>query len=117
MRTYHYDRYMSERSPSRPPNANDVQELVRSLARDSSAVLVGSHAKDRMLERDISLKMLFETLRTGFIRGVVKPGKYPDEWVCKMVKPLRGTREVGVVTVIIRSSRLRITTVEWEDLR
>jgi hypothetical protein len=34
-----------------------------------------------------------------------------------MVRHIKGRREVGVVVVVIKSLRLRVITVEWEDLR
>ena len=30
---------------------------------------------------------------------------------------MKGLREIGVVTIIIRNARLYIKTVEWEDLK
>jgi len=54
-------------------------------------------------------------LRGGSITE--QPEETPKgEWKCKMVYPIRGAREVGVVTIILKSDRLFIKTVEWEDL-
>ncbi len=38
------------------------------------------------------------------------------EWKCKIVKTIKGSREAGVVTVILQSGMLFAMTVEWEDL-
>ena len=68
--------------------------------------------------RGITDNMMFEVLRTGFIKGGdIVPGKNPGEWKVKMTKKMKGQREVGVVTLVINCQRLFIKTVEWEDLR
>lgn len=66
--------------------------------------------------QDITDKMMFEVLRTGYIKGEIVPGQYPGEWKAKMAKQMKGQREVGVVTVVINNHKLFVKTVEWEDL-
>jgi hypothetical protein len=104
------------------PRPSALEALVRKLAQDSANVRWRSqsyetHAESRMLWRDITDKMMFEVLRTGFIKGEIEPGRDPGEWKVKMCKQMKGQREVGVVTVVINSQRLFVKTVEWEDLR
>lgn len=58
---------------------------------------------------------VLRALRSGTVSG--EPEMTPrGEWKVKMVRQIRGAREVGVVTIILRSERLFIKTVEWEDL-
>jgi hypothetical protein len=104
----------------RPPLPKNMEALVRKIAQDSANVFWRSsqyttHAATRMQERGITDLMMFEVLRSGFLSGTIKPGKNPNEWKVKMTKPMRGRREVGVVTLVIRQSRLFVVTVEWED--
>ncbi|MGN6057514.1 MAG: hypothetical protein ACTHOI_02900 [Sphingomicrobium sp.] len=104
--------------PLRRPS--EVEALVHELAKDSKNVRwraqsYETHAESRMEWRGITDLMMFEVLRTGQIRGPVELGKYPNEIKVKMVKKLKGVREVGVVTLIINSQRLFVKTVEWED--
>lgn len=106
--------------PLRRPS--EVEALVHELARDSKNVRwraqsYQTHAESRMEWRGITDVMMFEVLRTGQIRGPVELGKYPNEIKVKMVKKLKGVREVGVVTLVINSERLFVKTVEWEDPR
>ena len=75
------------------------------------------HVEGRMELRDIDHMMMFEVLRTGYLEGDIVPGKNPGEWKAKMVKKMKGNRELGVVTIVIRNTRLFIKTVEWEDVR
>ncbi len=100
----------------RPP-VGALERRVQELAADSDNVLFKLHAEDRSEERDIFDDMIFEVLRTGQIRGDIEPGKYAGEWKCKMVKRMKGAREVGVVTIVVKNARLIIKTVEWERVR
>jgi hypothetical protein len=60
---------------------------------------------------------VLRVLRNGYISGPIEPGRNEGEWKCKIVAPVKGRREVGVVTLLIRNRKLRIKTVEWEDLK
>lgn len=80
-------------------------------------VAFGNHTYDRMDERGISDVQILRALKTGGIRGDIEPGRSPGEWKCKVVERMKGLREIGVVTIIIRNARLYIKTVEWEDLK
>jgi hypothetical protein len=70
-----------------------------------------------MAERDITDEMALEVLRKGDIKGAIVPGERPDELKVKMVRQIKGRREVGVVVVTVKAARLRVITVEWEDMR
>lgn len=99
------------------PRPDEVLTRIKRLAKDSKNVAFSTHAEDRMDERGITDLDALRVLRTGEIVGAIEPGKKEGEWKCKIVAPVKGRREVGVVTLLIRNSRLRIKTVEWEDLR
>ena len=90
---------------------------IQLLAKQSKDVAISDHAEERMDERGITDLDVLRVLRTGEISGRIEPGKYEGEWKCKIVAPVKGRREVGVVTLLIRNRRLRIKTVEWEDVR
>ncbi|WP_418368996.1 hypothetical protein [Tsuneonella dongtanensis] len=55
-------------------------------------------------------------LRTGHIDGEIIAGQSPGEWKCKVVANVRGSRDIGVVTLVIGGDRILVKTVEWEDL-
>ena len=78
--------------------------------------MFGNHARERMLEREIDDVDVLRVLRSGNIKGEPEPAE-PGEWKCKVTKPTKGTRDVGVVVIILRSKRLFVKTVEWEDLK
>lgn len=99
------------------PSPGELQTRIRELARDSKNVGFSTHAEDRMDERGISDLDALRVLRTGEIKGRVTPGRSDGEWKCKVVAPVKGRREVGVVVLTIRNRKLRVKTVEWEDLR
>ena len=104
------------------PRPAELEKLIRRLAMDSRNVRwraerYEAHAASRMEWRDITDKMMFEVLRTGFLEGEIEAGRNPGEWKAKMVKQMKGRREVGVVTIVINQQKLFIKTVEWEDFR
>lgn len=103
------------------PRSDALEKTIRRLALDSRNVRwrsmrYESHCESRMDFRDITDRMMFDVLRTGYLKGDIEPGKNPGEWKAKMAKQMKGAREVGVVTIIINQERLFIKTVEWEDL-
>lgn len=68
-----------------------------------------------MEERDITTLDALRVLRAGEIRGDIEPGAGASEWKCKVTAKKKGSREIGVITVVLQSGRLFIKTVEWED--
>jgi len=104
------------------PRPAALERRIRELAQDSRNVRWRSktyetHATARMEWRDITDRMMFDVLRTGYLTGDIEPGKNAGEWKVKMCKQLKGQREVGVVTIVINLERLFVKTVEWEDVR
>ena len=106
----------ANRWPERP-RPDLLLRCIRNLARDSANVILTSHAMERMAERDILDAEVFMMLQNGALTGV--PEQTPrGEWKLKLVKRLRGNRDAGVVTIILRGDRqLLVKTVEWEDLK
>lgn len=100
------------------PNVRKLERLIRQIAEDSSRVSLTEHALERMEQRGITDFEVFGTLRTGsVIADSLRPGKAPGDQVCRVVKPIEGSREVGVITVVKSEERLIVLTVQWEDLR
>ena len=99
------------------PRPEELLERVRSLARDSKNVGFSEHAEERMEQRGITDLDALRILRSGELSGPVEAGRNKGEWKCKIVAAIKGRREAGVVTILIKNRRLRIKTVEWEDLR
>jgi hypothetical protein len=91
-----------------------AQALIRSIAADTSKVIIGDHAKRRMAEREISDIEVYRILQSGHVMEEPSQTEY-KEWKCKVVKTLKGNREAGVVTIILKSGMVFAQTVEWED--
>jgi len=96
--------------------ASKAEQQIKSIAANSGNIKWSRHALTRMDERGIDDVDILRTLRSGMIAGDPEATQDPG-WKCKMVKRIRGSREVGVVTIIIRGARLLIKTVEWEDVK
>ena len=93
-----------------------AEKRIKALAADSGNISWGQHALGRMEEREIFDEAALRSLRAGHIEG--EPELTPrGEWKCKMVRPTKGRREVGVVVIILKTHRLFVKTVEWEDLK
>ena len=102
--------------PKQPrPRPEQIRDLIHRLAVDTRNIVWGGHAHRRMVRRDITDRMAVEVMRTGLPRGPIDPGINPGEWEVKMVKEIKGRREVGVVVITIANQRLFVKTVEWED--
>ena len=99
------------------PQPSQILDMVRGAAADSANVKFGNHAFDRMEERGITTLDALRVLRGGDIKGDIEPGANSGEWKCKITKPMKGSREIGVVTIVMSNRRLFVKTVEWEDLK
>ena len=89
---------------------------IREAANAPGQVTFGNHARERMLEREIDDVDALRVLRNGNMKGEPEPAE-PGEWKCKLTMTIKGARDVGVVVIILRSKRLFVKTVEWEDVR
>jgi hypothetical protein len=98
------------------PRADAIGALVRKLAADTTQIKWSAHAFDRMAERGITDRIALEVMRRGFPKGDVEAGRARGEWKIKMAYRPNGRREVGVVVLTVRSERLLVKTVEWEDV-
>src|SRR5437763_722295 len=79
-----------------------AQAIVRQIALDTGKVIIGDHAKERMGQREISDIEVYRLLQTGHV--MEEPTQTDrNEWKCKVTKKLKGNREAGVVTIILRS--------------
>ena len=89
--------------------------IIRFLAKATDRVIFSDHVEERMEERGISDLDVFRVLERGYLKGDIRPGINVGEWVCKVAYKLRGSRELGVITVVVQSEHLWLNTVEWED--
>lgn len=93
----------------------EAERRIHKAAGVTANVVIGIHTLERMEERGITDAWVYEVLRTGHVIQAPSVTKY-GEWKCKIVKQIRGGREVGVITIILHSGKLFVKTVEWEDL-
>lgn len=91
-----------------------AQERIRSSAKVSSNIILGTHAKQQMASREIFRQDVDRTLSAGYIDGDPEPTEY-GEWKCKMILPIKGRRDLGVIVILLRGNKLFVKTAEWED--
>lgn len=99
------------------PRLAEFEERVHNLAEKSEQVRWSRHALERMTERDIPLRVALEVLRRGYVVGHIEPGSNPGEWKAKIVRNVKGQRDVGVIAITVRNDHILVKTVEWEDPR
>ncbi len=92
-----------------------MMKMVREAAVDSQNVSFSRHARERLALRGITDREAIKVLRLGELKGQIEAGSRPGEWKCKIVAPIKGSREIGVVTLVLVSGHLFVKTVEWED--
>ena len=105
----------SESEKGNLPRPRALLQLIQFIASESSQVILTQHAMDRMDERDITTKMIFDVLRKGTLCGGVEEAKAKGDFKAKLTYQVPNRRHVGVVTVVKQSEKLIIVTVEWED--
>lgn len=94
--------------------AQDAERIVRERSKDTANVKLSLHAFDRIDQRSILADDVYDILRTGFIDG--DPRADEDAWVVVMTKRMPGTRQAGVVTLIMQDdATVFVKTVEWMD--
>lgn len=100
------------------PDARALEKTIRAIAEVTANVGFTDHALERMEQRGITDQEVYRTLRNGFVDAEsIEPGKRQGEQVCKVVRPVKGSRDIGVISAVVRGSGIVVVTVQWEDLR
>jgi Domain of unknown function (DUF4258) len=92
-----------------------AEKRIKQIALTTENVIFGTHALERMAEREIFDVDVFHVLRQGYVDE--PPEKTAqNEWKCKVTLKIRGGRTAGVITIILHNGKLFVKTVEWESL-
>ena len=113
--TYKY--YSQERlHHGKVATPGSLMATIRRLA-VSGAYSFSRHAfEERMVERGFDIDDVLKIVALGDIQGTIVAGRRAGEGRCTVVGKLPWTsREAGLVTVVLRESRLIFVTVEWMD--
>jgi Domain of unknown function (DUF4258) len=92
-----------------------AQKRIREIAQITENVILGTHARERMHEREIFDVDVFRVLREGYVDDAPELTER-NEWKCKVTLKIRGGRAAGIVTIILHNGKLFVKTVEWENL-
>ncbi len=93
--------------------ADEAEKLIQERAADSAKVVILGHPEERCEERDINDVELYQILRGGVVTDA--PRLEEGDWVAVISRRIRGTRDAGVVTIILREDKLIVKTVMWVD--
>ena len=114
---------MSNVTPFRRPinwgrlRTDEAERVIRQRAspENTGQVIFTNHTWDRVPEREIPRKDVFDILRTGYCLGQPIRNER-GHWQVIVSKQIAGRREAGAVTIILESEEmLIIRTVEWMD--
>lgn len=94
-----------------------LADQIRRIAQTTERVFFSKHALDQMERRGLTDAEVFNALRMGSLVGLPWFEEGLGGRGCKMVFQPRGSRAVGVITVVFDREELFIKTVEWEDRR
>ena len=103
--------------PHKPPKQHQLMHVIRFLMAEGKTTIL-DHAQERLDERDLDMGDVINVVKTGSIRGKIRPGDNAQEWECKVVCQPRypdNRREVGVAMIVVSTTGLLLKTVEWED--
>ncbi len=88
----------------------DAEEWIRGAALDSKNVGRTDHAIEQMIDRDISMRQVWEVIKVG---RVVKDPEWDDEhedWVCKVRKRAAGRRVTVIIALEAKNKMTVVTT-------
>lgn len=97
---------------NRPPGLSreDAEKWIRGAALDSKNLGTTAHAIGRMLERDISMRLVWEVVKSG---RVVKDPKWDDEhgdWTCEVQRRVSGRNVTAVIALENKNKMTVVTT-------
>jgi hypothetical protein len=98
--------------------ADEAERLIqkRCQSDDTDSVIYTNHTWDRVSERDITRADIVRILRNGHCDQPKRNER--GKWQVIVSMRLKGSREAGVVTVILeKEEKLVVRTVEWIDVK
>ena len=94
---------------------DDAERIIRERARDTSKVVIIGHPEERSIEREIPRPDVYRILREGSVLRPPVRNEHGD-WEAVIEKRMKGTRDAGAVTIIVRADEtLIVKTVMWID--
>lgn len=107
-------------SPSQRPinwerlRADEAERLIKERSGDTAKVIIVGHPKARAKEREILTVDIYRILREGMV--VDMPTKVEGGWEAVICRRIRGTRDAGAATILLREDETVIVkTVMWID--
>lgn len=97
-----------------------LMQEIRVRAKNKDNVFFSDHAFERQEERSyimpITQEDVYRVLQLGEIEGTIKKGKNEGEYKATVCFRPKGSRTIGVATVLKDSEdRIFVTTVMWRD--
>ncbi len=95
--------------------ASDAERIIRERAKNTNNVTIIGHPEERSVERDILPPDIYRILQEGFVFAEPVKNEHGD-WEAVIQKRMKGTRDAGAATIIVRDDNsLIVKTVMWMD--
>jgi hypothetical protein len=107
---------LTAKEPWSPADATDA---IRKIARSEKfQITLKQHARERMVERDLSMGDILFVLKYGFVFATPEPATQPDLWkyAIETRSPNSGNRVVKLIVIPdLRRLWAKVVTVMWAD--
>lgn len=99
----------------KPPQA--TREINACAKGDAFSLSLTTHAKEQMLQRDLTTGDVKHVLKTGFVHGDPEPSSREGyfKYLVEGTSPNSGGRTVGVVVIPDGKCDMKLVTVMWRD--
>jgi hypothetical protein len=94
--------------------ADEAERLIKDRALDTSKIIIVGHPEDRAKEREILTVDIYRILREGMVLDA--PTRIDGGWEAVIRRRIRGTRDAGAATILLKEEDVVIVkTVMWID--
>jgi hypothetical protein len=113
------DTLMTDLPVQRPINwerlrADEAERLIKERSADTAKVIIVGHPKDRSKEREILTVDIYRILREGLVLDA--PTRIEGGWEAVIRRRIRGTRDAGAATILLKEDdTVIVKTVMWID--
>lgn len=92
-------------------SVQQLQKHVRTVAKNTAAIIILPHAKSRMKTRKVNVQEVFEVLREGCIHQRPEPNLAKGSLECRMERYIAGRDCAVVVALSDENPNLLVVTV------
>jgi hypothetical protein len=90
--------------------------FINGVAKDTSNIIISTHAVERLKERDFLFEDVIDILRDGVVMEEARKEEKTGNWSYLVTNMrFRGGRNAAAVTIVQQDNKLFVKTVMWRD--